>query len=80
MPIQDEKILKKFYSNFLDNDNLCSLIALIDSDKFPLEIIFNVLGFFINLIINYPETKETLVETSLTSVLFNSFIQLFTDR
>ena len=71
MPIQDEKILKKFYSNFLDNDNLCSLIALIDSDKFPLEIIFNVLGFFINLIINYPETKETLVKTSLTSVLFN---------
>ena len=71
IPITDEELINKFYSQFLDNDNLCSLIALIDSDKFPLEIIFHILGFFINLIINYPETKEILVKTSLTSVLFN---------
>ena len=70
MYIEDEALINKIYSHFLDDDNFCSLIDLIDSSKFPLEIIFNVLCFFINLIINYPETKQFLVQTSLTSVLF----------
>ena len=70
MYIEDETLINKIYSHFLDDDNFCSLIDLIDSSKFPLEIIFNVLCFFINLIINYPETKQFLVQTSLTSVLF----------
>ena len=70
MYIKDEALIDKVYSNFLDDDNFCSLIDLIDSSKFPLEIIFNVLCFFINIIINYPDTKQFLVQTSLTSVLF----------
>ena len=71
IPIKDEKLIMKFYSYFLDNDNLNSLLNLLDSDKYPLEIIHNILSFFINLIANYPETKEILVKTQLTFILFN---------
>ena len=67
--IKDENLFDNFESCFFEEENLNLLISLIDSDRFPLEIISNVLRLFINIIAQIPNIRETLIKSQFTNIL-----------
>lgn len=61
----------KFNSSFVREDNLETLLTLIDPQKYPPEIIYNVLILLGNITYGNPLIKEVMVHSSLTSILFD---------
>ena len=67
----DEYYINKFNSSFTQDDNLMILLDLIEPQKYPQEIILNVLILLGNISYENPTIREVLIKSSLTPVLFN---------
>ena len=61
----------KFFSYFDQENNLSFLISLIDSSKYPLEIILNDLVLLSNICHNSELIKNYIIESPLPSYLYN---------
>jgi len=68
---EDGNTQAKFFSYFVQENNLSFLISLIDSSKYPLEIIFNDLVLLSNLCHNSELIKDYAIKSPLTSYLYN---------
>ena len=67
---KNENYQSVFYSYFIQNNNYLSFLSLIDSKKFPLEIILNVLVLLSNIIYDSKIIRNHFKKTSLTSILY----------
>ena len=70
-PNEMENTQLKFYSYFTQQDNLMALISLIDSEKYPQEIININLSLLSNLFIGNESFKNNVIQSPLTSYLYN---------
>ena len=70
-PNEVENTQLKFYSYFTQQDNLMALISLIDSEKYPQEIININLSLLLNLFIGNESFKNNVIQSPLTSYLYN---------
>ena len=59
----------KFYSTFIQTDNLLTIFTLLNPQKYPQEIILNVLILLLNITVEYPQIIESLIKSSLTPIL-----------
>lgn len=71
LDLSDKDIYYNFYNHFIQEDNLSLLISLIDQDKFPLELIYNTLCLFSNIIYIFTDAKQIFINSSLTSSLYD---------
>ena len=68
---EEENSKSKFLSCFTQENNLSFLISIIDSSKYPLEIIFNDLVLLSNICKISEVIKEYVIKSSLTMNLCN---------
>ena len=69
--IKKDNYREKFCSSFVENDNLLALLSLINPQKYPQEIIHNVLILLGNIIFEYPCIINILINSSLTNICFD---------
>ena len=80
LDLSDKDIYYNFYNHFIQEDNLSLLISLIDQDKFPLELIYNTLCLFSNIIYIFTDAKQIFINSSLTSSLYDYLINRISNR